>query len=115
MSSLKDTDHVILPPAPGFFFPVVVLAGRVNRRNQQRLEDVLRPQALERVLGGPVKRRFADDEFLLRRNIEPEFAAVRDHIKDVGPDYGGLADHADHRRSLDQDEGLHIAVFLDYA
>src|SRR5439155_5513554 len=109
---LKDVDHVIPGPAPVFFLPVVGLAGGVDRRNQQRLEDVLRPQALERVLGGPVKRRFAFDEFLLRRNIEPEFAAVRDHIKDVGPDYGGFADHADHRRFLDQDEGLHIAVLL---
>src|SRR5262249_24530304 len=75
-----------------------------NLLQQQRLQEVLRPQILQRLFTDPLQRHFTDQEFVFRRQPHPEFAAVTGHIENRFPDHRRLAHHPHVRRPRRQQE-----------
>src|SRR4029077_11502619 len=55
-----------------------------------------------------------DQKGVFRRNINPEFATVADHIEDILGDDGRLPDHPDRCGALRQDESRDVMILLDY-
>src|SRR2546425_12785547 len=103
--------------AASFFglFGEDLFAARVNGRDQQSVQDVLRAQVLQRVFGRSAGRILSDDEFFLGGDVDPKLVAVRHHVQDFGAHDGGLAKNSNRRGLFEQDEPLDVVVLADDA
>src|SRR5581483_10663480 len=114
-SGLEHRHHVKPAAADLLLLHEVLLLRRIDRWNQQGFFNMLWSQILQRVLRGSMERGLPHDELLLGGNIEAELLAIRDHVKNLGADDGCLALHSNQGRLLQENETLHIMVFLDYS
>ena len=76
---------------------------------------MLRPKIFDWLLSAPLQVGWADDEFILRRDVDAESRAVTDHVKNILADDRGLADYTDAGGSGCQYETVHFVVLLDDA
>src|SRR5204862_1949566 len=96
---LENGEHIIAAPIFFRFLKGEFLAGLINLGNEQRVQNMLWPQILQRDFGRVGKSRGSYDELVFRRDIQPKDFAVGHQIKDVGANHGRVADHANERRS----------------
>ena len=89
--------------------------GGIEWRNQQGLQNVLRPQVLQGVLGRAAEIRLAHDELLHGRNIQAEVLAVGNHVEDICPHQGGLPHHSDHGGPFGQYKTPDVFILPDNA
>src|ERR1700683_4005769 len=84
-----------------------------DRGPEERVHQVLRPKIFDWLLGAPLQVGWADDKFILGRDVDAESRAVTDHVKNILADNRGLADYPDAGGPGCQDETVHFVVLLD--
>ena len=88
---------------------------RRDFRPEDGVHQVLGAQVLDGFLGRSLEICRSDDEFVLRGNKNAEGFAVAHHVEYVLRDNGRLADHADARGPLGEDESLYVVILLNHA
>src|SRR6266478_6645806 len=69
-------------------------------RPEQRIDQVLRTEILDRLFADALYGYRADEKFVFRRDRDAKDVAVAGHVKNRGADHRRLADHADLRGTL---------------